>query len=140
MLSVRQADGSIPSGKKPLAEPNPEELNEPGEEALDEEPIDASLSAQDPAPAPPPSARKTLLVPIKSEETLLSPRARTSQETRVHTVWIWQENGDCLWRLAKIYYNDPWKWEIIYLANKDTIADPKVIYPKQKIIIPPLNN
>ncbi len=59
--------------------------------------------------------------------------------SQIHNVWIWQETQDCLWMLAKKYYNDPWKWKKIYLANRNTILDPTVIFPKQQIIIPPLD-
>lgn len=59
------------------------------------------------------------------------------QKQKTYRVWIWQENGDCLWNIAKKFYGDGRKWTIIYEANKDEIADPKRIYPKQKLIIPP---
>jgi nucleoid-associated protein YgaU len=59
--------------------------------------------------------------------------------SRIHTVWVWQESRDCLWKLAKDYYGDPWKWKQIYLANRNTILDPGVIFPKQRIVIPRLN-
>jgi len=55
----------------------------------------------------------------------------------VHKVWLWQESHDCLWNLAKKYYNDPWQWKRIYLANKGRIKDPSKIYPKQQLFIPP---
>ena len=47
---------------------------------------------------------------------------------------------DCLWRIATydFIYNDGYKWRKIYLANKKTIKDPNLIYPGQKLIIPPL--
>ena len=57
---------------------------------------------------------------------------------RVHRVWLWQESKDCLWNIAQEYYGDPWKWKEIYQANRDQIQDPRVIYPKQQLIIPPL--
>ena len=57
---------------------------------------------------------------------------------RTHRVWLWQESRDCLWNLAKKYYGDPRQWKRIYEANKDRIADPGKIYPKQELIIPPL--
>lgn len=59
---------------------------------------------------------------------------------QVYTVWLWQESRDCLWNLAKKYYGDPWKWKKIYLANRNQIADPSVIYPKQVLVIPPLDD
>ncbi|MBN1383802.1 MAG: LysM peptidoglycan-binding domain-containing protein [Elusimicrobia bacterium] len=58
------------------------------------------------------------------------------QKPKTYRVWIWQENGDCLWNIAKKFYGDGRKWVIIYEANKDEIADPGKIYPKQKLIIP----
>ncbi len=54
----------------------------------------------------------------------------------IETVWVWQETRDCLWRLARKHYGDPWKWKKIYLANRGSILDPNVIYPKQRIEIP----
>lgn len=55
---------------------------------------------------------------------------------RIHRVWIWQETGDCLWNLAEKYYGDPWKWKLIYMANRDIIDDPSKIFPKQELLIP----
>ncbi|MBN1621385.1 MAG: LysM peptidoglycan-binding domain-containing protein [Endomicrobiales bacterium] len=63
----------------------------------------------------------------------------TQREGRIHKVWLWQETRDCLWNLAEKYYGDPWLWKEIYLANQDQIKDPRIIYPKQKIVIPKLN-
>ena len=56
-----------------------------------------------------------------------------------YTVWIWQENGDCLWRIAEKIYGDRDKWRLIYLANRDVIRDPNKIYPRQKLRIPPVD-
>lgn len=66
--------------------------------------------------------------------------AAAPSEKLYHTVWLWQESRDCLWKLAKKYYKDPWKWKMIYLANRSTILDPAVIYPKQRIEIPRQGN
>jgi nucleoid-associated protein YgaU len=56
---------------------------------------------------------------------------------KTYKVWIWQENGDSLSKIAQKVYGDRTKWKLIYLANKDTIKDPNKIYPKQKLKIPP---
>lgn len=58
---------------------------------------------------------------------------------RIHKVWIWQETGDSLSKLAKKYYGDPKLWTVIYEANRDQISDPSRIYPKQELIIPDLD-
>ena len=60
--------------------------------------------------------------------------------SKIVTVWIWQETRDCLWNLAKQNYGDPWKWKKIYMANRNTILDPGIIFPKQQIVIPPETN
>lgn len=45
---------------------------------------------------------------------------------------------DCLWRIAEydFIYNDPFRWPIIYTANKKDIIDPDLIFPGQVFIIP----
>ncbi len=58
------------------------------------------------------------------------------QKPKTYNVWIWQENGDCLWKIAEKFYGDGRKWKIIYEANRNEIKDPRKIYPKQKLIIP----
>jgi nucleoid-associated protein YgaU len=72
------------------------------------------------------------------KEEVKKKKTAARQGDKVHKVWLWQESRDCLWNLAEKYYGDPWLWKEIYLANQDTIKDPRVIYPKQKIIIPQL--
>ncbi|MBU1078483.1 MAG: hypothetical protein KKH98_14390 [Spirochaetes bacterium] len=51
------------------------------------------------------------------------------------------ERRDCLWRIAeyKSIYGNPWKWPIIYKANKNQIKDPDLIYPGQRFDIPELD-
>jgi hypothetical protein len=46
--------------------------------------------------------------------------------------------GDCLWNIAKKpqIYNNPFKWTLIYEANKNQIKDPDLIYPGQVFSIP----
>jgi nucleoid-associated protein YgaU len=55
-----------------------------------------------------------------------------------YTVGTWETDRDCLWNIAgkKGIYNDPWKWKRIYLANRDKIKDPDLIYPSQVLKIP----
>jgi len=46
--------------------------------------------------------------------------------------------GECLWKIAgdKNVYGDPYKWPLIYDANKDQIKNPNRIYPKQALKLP----
>lgn len=55
-----------------------------------------------------------------------------------YTVGTWETDRDCLWNIAgkKGIYNDPWKWKRIYLANRDKIKDPDLIFPSQVLKIP----
>lgn len=45
-------------------------------------------------------------------------------------------SGDSLSKIAKEFYGNAAEWQKIYQANKDTIKDPDLIYPGQKIKIP----
>ncbi|RKX76257.1 MAG: hypothetical protein DRZ90_16425 [Spirochaetes bacterium] len=52
-------------------------------------------------------------------------------------------NTDCLWNIAgyDFIYGDPWKWRILYDANKDALIDrdnPDLILPEMKLVIPAL--
>jgi nucleoid-associated protein YgaU len=44
-----------------------------------------------------------------------------------YTVRTWNGERDCLWNIAgkPWSYNDPYKWRLIYNANKDKLPDPK---------------
>ena len=121
-------------------------------------------STEQPQPAPAVAAPTTLPVPTKEEPhpQPLSRRERGAQQvpnplppgegpaTRVaggeahkvpptYRVWIWQDNGDTLWRIAQKVYGDKDKWPLIYAANRDIIKDPNKIYPKQVLKIPPVD-
>lgn len=44
--------------------------------------------------------------------------------------------GDHLWGLAGKYYQNHFRWKVIYAANRDKIKDPHWIYPGQVFDIP----
>ena len=54
----------------------------------------------------------------------------------IYIVGTWEKEGDCLWNIAEIIYNDPFMWKIIYNANKNIIKNPDLIYPGQHLICP----
>jgi hypothetical protein len=56
------------------------------------------------------------------------------QASGTHTV----VDGDTLWDLAQFYYQNPYEWRVIWEANRDSIADPNLIYPTEIFVIPGL--
>ncbi len=47
-----------------------------------------------------------------------------------------KKKRDCLWRIAHKVYRNARLWPLIYMANKDQIKDPDLIFPGQKFVIP----
>ena len=48
------------------------------------------------------------------------------------------KKGDSLSKIAKQFYGDPMKYPVIFEANKPMLKDPNLIYPGQKLRIPPV--
>jgi len=50
----------------------------------------------------------------------------------------WVERGEYLYKIAGYanVYGNPFKWQKIYEANKDVVADPNLIYPHMVLTIP----
>ncbi len=49
------------------------------------------------------------------------------------------QKGDSLSKIAKAHYGDAMKYMLIFEANQPMLKDPNLIYPGQKLRIPPLN-
>lgn len=54
----------------------------------------------------------------------------------VYKVIYNKKKRDCLWRIAHKVYKNAKLWPLIYVANKDQIKDPDLIFPGQKFVIP----
>ena len=50
---------------------------------------------------------------------------------RIHEV----RPGETLWAIAKTTVGDPTLWPALYLANRDQIKDPALVYPGQQLAI-----
>jgi len=62
-----------------------------------------------------------------------------------YTVRLIEAARDCFWRIAAypFVYNDPWKWRLLYNANKDTLENPKnpdLIEVGMRFVIPALGD
>ena len=61
---------------------------------------------------------------------------KTTTDKNIYTVKYFETNKDCLWRISQKVYNDPSLWTRIYMANRDKIKNPDLIFPGQKLVIP----
>ena len=59
----------------------------------------------------------------------------SSPPAQYHTV----AKGDTLSAIAKKFYGDANKYQVIFEANKPMLKDPNKIYPGQSLRVPPLN-
>ena len=67
---------------------------------------------------------------VNNTMTVVTP----APDSRYHTV----VSGDWLSKIAKTYYNDASKFDVIFEANKPMLSDPDKIYPGQVLRIPNL--
>lgn len=61
------------------------------------------------------------------------------KKVKTYTVGTWSENRECLWNIAgrQEIYSDPFLWPKIWVANKDIVRNPDIIFPGQELQIPP---
>ncbi|MDR2343265.1 MAG: LysM peptidoglycan-binding domain-containing protein [Spirochaetaceae bacterium] len=60
-----------------------------------------------------------------------------------YTVRPWDKFGDCFWNIAHWFYNDYYKWPVIYEANREKLPDPDnpdLVEVGTIIDIPPVNS
>lgn len=61
----------------------------------------------------------------------------TYHEAVVHELdYLTIKKGDWLSKIAQRHYGNPFRWPIIYRANRTEISNPDLIFPGQKIILP----
>ncbi len=70
-------------------------------------------------------------------DTPADERQRLAERIReTYVVKYNPRDRDCLWKIAGRAYSNPRMWPLIYVANKDIIRDPDLIFPGQKLKIP----
>jgi nucleoid-associated protein YgaU len=62
-----------------------------------------------------------------------------AEHEKIYVVKTWAKDRDCLWNIAKkpSIYNNAFLWPKIYQGNRDQIKDPNLIYPHERLKIPP---
>ncbi|HOO72678.1 MAG TPA: LysM peptidoglycan-binding domain-containing protein [Spirochaetota bacterium] len=60
------------------------------------------------------------------------------QAVNYYVVRLNIKDRDCLWKIAQRMYKNARLWPLIYVANKDQIKDPDLIFPGQRFKIPPV--
>lgn len=97
-----------------------------------------SLLPLAPLPAPPLallSLLALLLLPLLAAPAPAQPLPSASQPrqpSRTYTV----THGETLWSIAADLTGDPALWPAFYLANRDQIKHPALVYPGQRLAIP----
>ncbi len=76
---------------------------------------------------------------LNSLKNTLAQGAITAAHETIYVVKTWAKDRDCLWNIAKkpSIYDNAFLWPKIYQANKDQIKDPNLIYPHERLKIPP---
>ncbi len=91
---------------------------------------------------------KRLAVKIEQANRGNSTTNVVTRNSSQETVKIWKHyvvqyrrvNTDCLWRISLKMYQDASLWPAIWFANKLKIADPDIIFPGQRLVIPVIEN
>ncbi len=71
----------------------------------------------------------------EKEKDLLQ-KEKDEERLKEYVVKYQPGKRDCLWRIAQKVYKNARMWPYIYIANRDQIKDPDLIYPGQKFVIP----
>jgi nucleoid-associated protein YgaU len=70
-----------------------------------------------------PGVQPVVVTPVKPVEPV---EPGPPELPATYTVRLILERRDCLWRIAEypFVYNNPWKWKVLYEANRDILLDP----------------
>ena len=75
---------------------------------------------------------------IAGEKEIIGKETGIKDESglKIYKVVYNKKKRDCLWRIAGKVYKDARLWPLIYMANREQIKDPDLIFPGQKFKIP----
>ncbi len=72
-------------------------------------------------------------------EEIASKIAKDSKETLQNVEYVTVQQNDSLWFIAKRLYGDPFKYKLLYSANRDLLSNENSLIVGQKIRIPKLD-
>lgn len=76
-------------------------------------------------------------VAVKEEQKeAIQKKVEEETEYTLYKVKYNPAKRDCLWRIAEKFYNDGFKWKVIYDANRDKVKNPDLIKPGWILKIP----
>ncbi|MCX7679256.1 MAG: LysM peptidoglycan-binding domain-containing protein [Spirochaetes bacterium] len=75
-------------------------------------------------------------IQIEGIEPETATKIKYGEEPATYTVKYNPKDRDCLWKISWRTYGNPKFWPLIYVANKDKIRDPDLIFPGQVLTIP----
>lgn len=76
-------------------------------------------------------------VAVKEEQKeAIQKKVEEETEYTLYKVKYNPAKRDCLWRIAEKFYNDGFKWNVIYDANRDKVKNPDLIKPGWILKIP----
>lgn len=76
-------------------------------------------------------------VAVKEEQKeAIQKKVEEETEYTLYKVKYNPAKRDCLWRIAEKFYNDGFKWKVIYDANRDKVKNPDLIKPGWTLKIP----
>lgn len=103
-----------------------------------------------PAPQPPPQPEEPRRPPMVHiipghPPVALDPGRETPGLPALYLVRLIPDRRDSFWRIAEypFVYGDPWKWRILYRANREKLQDPAnphLIQPGMLFVIPELGD
>lgn len=84
---------------------------------------------------------KTALAALENIAPVVAKAPSEPVLPQYYTVRLVISKRDCFWRIAEFpfVYNDPWKWRLLYNANKSLLENPDnpdLIEPGQHFVIP----
>lgn len=81
-------------------------------------------------------AKDNKIVAVSGENDTRDKKDDDSEKFIYYKVKYIERKRDCLWRISRKFYKNPWLWKKIYAANSNLIKNPNLIKPGWVLKIP----